>query len=70
MQKNKAYGAYTRSTPENDYDAVQAPYPRTQVDSDLPANNKAVRSSQQSKSTEYLYPKSSSSTKQPPQHEP
>ena len=44
MQKNEAYGAYTVSTSENDYDIVQA---RTQVDSDLPANNKAVSSSQQ-----------------------
>ena len=44
MQKNEAYGAHTVSTPEDDYDVVQA---RTKVDSDLPANNKAVSSSRQ-----------------------
>ena len=48
MQKNEAYGAYTASTPTYyDYDMVQALQPRTQVDSDLSANNKAVSSSQQ-----------------------
>ena len=48
MQKNEAYGALAASSPEIDYDdIVQVPQPRTQVDPDLPANNKAVSSSQQ-----------------------
>ena len=47
MQRNEAYGAFDVSSPENDYDIVQAPQPRTKVDSDLPANNKAVSSCQQ-----------------------
>ena len=47
MQRNEAYGAFDISSPANDYDLVQAPRSRTKVDSDLPANNKAVSSSQQ-----------------------